>query len=45
MNAPEVLEAVQTAGGSLTVSGERIRYALPNSALGWSANSDNTGKN
>jgi hypothetical protein len=33
MNAPEVLEAVQNAGGSLTISGERIRYALPDSAL------------
>jgi hypothetical protein len=33
MNAPDVLEAVQNAGGSLTISGERIRYALPDSAL------------
>jgi hypothetical protein len=33
MNAPEVLEAVQNAGGSLTISGGRIRYALPDSAL------------
>ena len=33
MNAPEVLEAVQNVGGSLTLSGERIRYALPDCAL------------
>ena len=33
MNAPEVLEAVQNAGGSLSLSGERIQYALPNSAI------------
>jgi hypothetical protein len=33
MNAPEVLEAVQNAGGSLTLSGERIQYTLPNSAV------------
>src|ERR1019366_7703437 len=33
MNAPEVLEAVQNAGGSLSLSGERIQYALPNSAM------------
>jgi hypothetical protein len=32
MNAPEVLEAVQNVGGSLTLHGERIRYALPDSA-------------
>jgi hypothetical protein len=33
MNAPEVLEAVQIAGGSLTLIGERIQYALPDSAV------------
>jgi len=33
MNAPELLEAVQNVGGSLTLTGERIRYALPDSAL------------
>jgi hypothetical protein len=33
MNAPELLEAVQSLGGSLTRSGERIQYALPDSAL------------
>lgn len=33
MNAPEVLEAVQNVGGSLTLSGERIQYALPDHAI------------
>ncbi len=33
MNAPEVIEAVQNVGGSLALSGERIQYALPNSAV------------
>jgi hypothetical protein len=33
MNAPEVLEAVQNVGGSLALSGERIQYALPDSAV------------
>jgi hypothetical protein len=33
MNAPEVLEAVQDSGGSLTLSGERIQYILPDSAV------------
>jgi hypothetical protein len=33
MNAPELLEAVQNLGGSLTLSGERIQYALPDSAV------------
>jgi hypothetical protein len=33
MNAPELLEAVQNLGGSLTLSGERIQYALPDSEL------------
>ena len=33
MNAPDVLEAVQNVGGSLTLSGERIQYALPDSAV------------
>ena len=33
MNAPEVLVAVQNAGGALTLSGERIQYALPDSAV------------
>lgn len=33
MNAPELLEAVQNLGGSLTLSGERIQYALPSSAV------------
>jgi hypothetical protein len=33
MNAPELLEAVQNLGGSLTLSGERIQYAVPNSAV------------
>ncbi len=32
MNAPELLEAVQNLGGSLTLSGERIQYTLPDSA-------------
>jgi hypothetical protein len=33
MNAPEVLEAVQNVGGLLTLSGERIQYALPDYAV------------
>jgi hypothetical protein len=33
MNAPELLEAVQNLGGSLTLSGERIQYAIPDSEL------------
>jgi hypothetical protein len=33
MNAPQVLEAVQNVGGSLTLSGERIQYALPDDAV------------
>ena len=33
MNAPELLEAVHNLGGSLTLSGERIQYALPDSAV------------
>jgi hypothetical protein len=33
MNAPEVLEAVQNVGGSLALNGERIQYALPDSAV------------
>ena len=33
MNAPEVLEAVQHSGGFLTLSGERIQYVLPDSAV------------
>jgi hypothetical protein len=33
MNAPEILEAVQNLGGSLVLSGERIQYVLPDSAL------------
>ena len=33
MNALELLEAVQNLGGSLTLSGERIQYALPDSAV------------
>ena len=33
MNAPEILEAVQSVGGSLRLSGERIQYALPDSAM------------
>jgi hypothetical protein len=33
MNAPELLEAVQNLGGSLTLSGERIQYAIPDFAL------------
>jgi hypothetical protein len=33
MNASEVLEAVQCVGGSLISNGERIRYALPRSAI------------
>jgi hypothetical protein len=32
LKAPEVLEAVQSAGGSLVVRGERIGYVLPDSA-------------
>jgi hypothetical protein len=32
MNAPEILEAVHNAGGSLTLNGQRIQYALPDSA-------------
>ena len=33
MNAPEILEAIQNLGGSLVLSGERIQYVLPDSAL------------
>jgi hypothetical protein len=33
MNAPELLEAVQSLGGALTLSGERIQYTLPDSAV------------
>ena len=33
MNAPELLEAVQKAGGSLLLDGERIRYMLPDSGI------------
>src|ERR1700674_2038880 len=33
MNATQVLEAVQNVGGSLTLSGERIQYALPDFAV------------
>src|SRR6266705_1457504 len=33
MNVPELLEAVQDAGGSLVLMGERIQYALPDFAV------------
>jgi hypothetical protein len=33
MNAPDLLEAVQNAGGSLRLNGRRIQYALPDSAV------------
>jgi hypothetical protein len=32
MNVPEILDAVQFAGGSLALNGERIQYVLPDSA-------------
>lgn len=33
MNAPEVLEAVKNVGGSVALSGTRIRYEIPDSAI------------
>jgi hypothetical protein len=32
MSVTEILDAVQVAGGSLALNGERIQYVLPNSA-------------
>jgi hypothetical protein len=33
MKAPEVLEAVQSAGGTLTLKDQRIQYVVPESAV------------
>jgi len=44
MNAAEIFEAVQNIGGSLTLSGQRIQYALPDSAVWLITDSSVTGE-